>query len=66
MSFFHDNVNFIVNVFPAILTIKTNHYRNAILNKEKGEVTQSLSDLIQLMEKVKKDKSKYVPDFPCR
>lgn len=40
--------------------------RNAILNKEKGEVTQSLTDLIQLLEKVKKDKSKYVPVFPCR
>lgn len=40
--------------------------RNAILNKEKGEVTQSLSDLIQLLEKVKKDKSQYVPDFLCR
>ena len=51
---------------PTILTIKTTHYRNAILNKEKGEVTQSLSDLIQLLEKVKKDKSQYVPDFLCR
>ncbi|XP_076090764.1 anaphase-promoting complex subunit 5-like [Mytilus galloprovincialis] len=40
--------------------------RNAILNKEKGEVTQSLTELTQLLEKVKKDKRKYVPDFPCR
>lgn len=40
--------------------------RNAILNKEKGEVTEALSVLHKLLEKCKTNQNKYIPEFRCR
>ena len=41
--------------------------RSAILAKEKGEVTEALSVLHQLVDDVNKDSSEEItPDFNCR
>ncbi|KAJ8300146.1 hypothetical protein KUTeg_021665 [Tegillarca granosa] len=40
--------------------------QNAILNKEKGEVTEALSVLHKLLEKCKTNQNKYIPEFRCR
>ncbi|KAL3872067.1 hypothetical protein ACJMK2_040023 [Sinanodonta woodiana] len=40
--------------------------RNAILCKEKGDVTSALSQLNKLLEKLNKDDTEVSPDFKCR